>query len=218
VAALRARCGVTPRLEAVLERFTSPARDVVVLAEDEARLLAHDYLGTEHLLLGLLRDEERTAARLLAGLEVTLDEVRARVGEVADPAHRPSSGPIPFTPRAKRALALALDEALSIGLNYIDTRHILFGLVRENQGAAARILRGFDVDVETVKAEIIRMRGPVDRSPKKYVVTCMECKSQIEFEVVISHRPSLSFPVRGRLHRTCPNCATRCSVSYGISA
>lgn len=202
----------------MFERFTEPAREVVVLAREGAGLLGHDYVGTEHLLLGLLRDEERTAARLLAGLEVTLDEVRVRVREVAGPGHRPSTGPILFTSRAKNALALALDEALSIGLRYIDTRHILFGLVRENQGAAARILRGFDVDVEKVQAEIIRMRGPIDRPPKKYVVTCMECTSQIEFEVVITQRPSLSYPVRGRLHRTCPNCGTRCSISYGISA
>lgn len=205
------------KLGIVLERFTLPAREVVVLAEDEARLLAYDHLGTEHLLLGLLRDEERTAARLLAGLEVTLAEVQARVRQVAGPAHRPSSGPIPFTPRAKNALALALDEALSIGLRYIDTRHVLLGLVRENHGAAARILRGFDVDVEKVQAEIIRMRGPVERPPKKYVVACMECKSEIEFEIVITHRPSLSFPVTGTAYRTCPDCGTHCSISYGIA-
>ena len=140
------------------------------------------------------------------------------VQQVAGPGERASAGDSYLTPRATNALALALDEALSIGLHYIDTRHILFGLVREHQGAAARILRSFDVDVETVQAEIIRMRGPVDLPPRKRSVVCIDCKSPIEFEIVITHRPSLAFPVRGTVQRTCPDCGTQCSISYGISA
>jgi ATP-dependent Clp protease ATP-binding subunit ClpA len=140
----------------VFERFTERARQVVVLAQDEARLLKHNYLGTEHLLLGLLREEEGLAARVLESFDVTLEEVRAQVRRIIGEGDEPLvSGQIPFTPRAKKALELALRESQSLGHNYIGTEHILLGLVREGEGVAARILVDFDADAELIRNEII---------------------------------------------------------------
>ena len=127
----------------MFERFTERARQVVVLAQEEARTLKHNYIGTEHILLGLLREEEGLAARVLEGLEITVEEVRAQVIRIVGSGEEVTSGQIPFTPRAKKVLELALREALSLGHNYIGTEHILLGLVRENEGVAARILADF---------------------------------------------------------------------------
>jgi ATP-dependent Clp protease ATP-binding subunit ClpC len=145
----------------VFERFTERARQVVVLAQDEARALKHNYIGTEHILLGLLREEEGLAARVLDSLDITVEEVRQQVARIVGQGDEATSGQIPFTPRAKKVLELALREALSLGHNYIGTEHILLGLVRENEGVAARILLDFDADAEKIRNEIIRMlSGP----------------------------------------------------------
>ena len=145
----------------MFERFTERARQVVVLAQEEARTLKHNYIGTEHILLGLLREEEGLAARVLEGLEITVEEVRAQVIRIVGSGEEVTSGQIPFTPRAKKVLELALREALSLGHNYIGTEHILLDLVRENEGVAARILADFDADSEKIRNEIIRMlSGP----------------------------------------------------------
>src|SRR6478672_7773627 len=145
----------------MFERFTERARQVVVLAQDEARALKHNYIGTEHILLGLLREEEGLAARVLDSLEITVEEVRAQVARIVGQGDEVTTGQIPFTPRAKKVLELALREALSLGHNYIGTEHILLGLVRENEGVAARILLDFDADAEKIRNEIIRMlSGP----------------------------------------------------------
>jgi ATP-dependent Clp protease ATP-binding subunit ClpC len=145
----------------LFERFTERARQVVVLAQDEARALKHNYIGTEHILLGLLREEEGLAARVLESLDITVEEVRAQVARIVGQGDEVTSGQIPFTPRAKKVLELALREALSLGHNYIGTEHILLGLVRENEGVAARILLDFDADAEKIRNEIIRMlSGP----------------------------------------------------------
>jgi ATP-dependent Clp protease ATP-binding subunit ClpC len=128
----------------VFERFTERARQVVVLAQEEARILKHNYIGTEHILLGLLREEEGLAARVLESLDITVERVRAQVVRIVGSGEEVTSGQIPFTPRAKKVLELALREALSLGHNYIGTEHILLGLVRENEGVAARILLAFD--------------------------------------------------------------------------
>ena len=144
----------------MFERFTERARQVVVLAQDEARALKHNYIGTEHILLGLLREEEGLAARGLASLEVTLEEVRRRVEEIVGVGEEVTAGQIPFTPRAKKVLELALREALSIGHNYIGTEHILLGLVRENDGVAAAILLDLGLDAERVRGEVITTLGP----------------------------------------------------------
>jgi len=134
---------------------------VVVLAQDEARALKHNYIGTEHILLGLLREEEGLAARVLESLDITVEEVRAQIARIVGQGDEVTTGQIPFTPRAKKVLELALREALSLGHNYIGTEHILLGLVRENEGVAARILLDFDADAEKIRNEIIRMlSGP----------------------------------------------------------
>src|ERR1700716_4071762 len=148
----------------LFERFTERARQVVVLAQDEARALKHNYIGTEHILLGLLREEEGLAARVLESLDITVEEVRAQVVRIVGSGEEVTSGQIPFTPRAKKVLELALREALSLGHNYIGTEHILLGLVRENEGVAARILLDFDADSEKIRNEVIRMlSGPGSR-------------------------------------------------------
>jgi ATP-dependent Clp protease ATP-binding subunit ClpC len=151
----------------LFERFTERARQVVVLAQDEARALKHNYIGTEHILLGLLREEEGLAARVLESLDITVEEVRAQIARIVGQGDEVTTGQIPFTPRAKKVLELALREALSLGHNYIGTEHLLLGLVRENEGVAARILLDFDADAEKVRNEVIRMlssrlggRGP----------------------------------------------------------
>ena len=135
----------------MFERFTERARQVVVLAQGEARELKHNYIGTEHLLLGLLREEEGIAARVLAQLQVDLEGVRAQVARIVGQGDEVTSGQIPFTPRAKKVLELALREGLSLGHNYIGTEHLLLGLVREGEGVAVRILLDQGIDAEKVR-------------------------------------------------------------------
>jgi ATP-dependent Clp protease ATP-binding subunit ClpA len=150
----------------LFERFTERARQVVVLAQDEARELRHNYIGTEHLLLGLLREEEGVASQALGNLGVTLERTRAQVGRIVGPGDERVTGQIAFTPRAKKVLELALREAQSLGHNYIGTEHVLLGVVRENDGVAARILFDFGADAETVRNEIIRLlSGPGRKQP-----------------------------------------------------
>src|ERR687887_583260 len=152
----------------VFERFTERARQVVVLAQDEARALKHNYIGTEHLLLGLLREEEGLAARVLESLDITVEEVRAQVARIVGEGDEIATGQIPFTPRAKKVLELALREALSLGHNYIGTEHVLLGLARENEGVAARILLDFDADADTIRDAVIRSLSGVARRGEGY--------------------------------------------------
>src|SRR5262249_52734183 len=137
-------------LARVFERFTERARQVVVLAQDEARGFKHNYIGTEHILLGLLREEEGLAAMALESFDITVEEMRAQVARIVGQGDQITTGQIPFTPRAKKVLELALREALSLGHDYIGTEHILLGLVRENSGVAAQILLDFDVTPEMI--------------------------------------------------------------------
>jgi ATP-dependent Clp protease ATP-binding subunit ClpA len=126
----------------MFERFTNRARHVVVLAQEEARRLNHNYIGTEHLLLGLMGEPESVAGRVLTGLNMTLDSTRAEVAEIVSPGKKPpAGGHIPFTPRAKKCLELSLREALQLHHNYIGTEHILLGMMREGEGPAVRVLR-----------------------------------------------------------------------------
>jgi len=141
----------------MFERFTERARQVVVLAQEEARALRHNYIGTEHLLLGLLREADGVAARVLSSMEVDLAEVRAEVARIVGEGDSEYQGQIPFTPRAKKVLEFALREALSLGHNYIGTEHILLGLVRETEGVAAHILADLDIDPERVRQEVLRV-------------------------------------------------------------
>lgn len=160
----------------MFERFTERSRQVVVLAQEEARTLKHNYIGTEHLLLGLLREEEGLAARVLESFDVTEDRVRALVIKVVGAGEEVADGQIPFTPRSKRILELALREALSLGHNYIGTEHILLAVARENEGIAMRILSyDFEVDGETIRNEVIRMlSGPGSRQRTSTVTTARE--------------------------------------------
>jgi len=137
------------------ERFTERAKRVVELAADEARALRHPYVGTEHILLGLLAEEEGLGARVLESLGISIEEVRAQVTRIVGTGDdTPLPEKLPFAPRTKRLLELALRESLSLGHNYIGTEHILLGLVRENEGLASRILLDFDADAEKVRNEI----------------------------------------------------------------
>jgi ATP-dependent Clp protease ATP-binding subunit ClpC len=148
----------------VFERFTERARQVVVLAQEEARALRHNYIGTEHLLLGLLREEEGIAARVLESLGVTIESVRVQVGRIVGQGDKVETGQIPFTPRAKRVLELALREALSLGHNWIGTEHVLLGIAREDDGVAKQILLDFGVDADRIRDEVIRTLGGAPRA------------------------------------------------------
>ncbi|BBL79607.1 putative ATP-dependent Clp protease ATP-binding subunit [Rubrobacter xylanophilus] len=143
----------------MFERFTERARKVVVLAQEEARHFNHNYIGTEHLLLGLLREEDGVAAQALNHLGVTLDDVREQVESIVGYGEEGSGSQAPFTPRSKKVLELALREALQLGHNYIGTEHILLGLVRESEGVAARVLSNLDVDPDKVRREVVRRLG-----------------------------------------------------------
>jgi ATP-dependent Clp protease ATP-binding subunit ClpC len=155
----------------VFERYTERARQAIILAQDEARALKHDYIGTEHILLGLLREEEGLATRVLESFDVSIDQVRAQVAQIVGQGDEMRTGQIPFTPRATKVLNLALDEALALGHNYIGTEHILLGLVSEGEGVGARILLDLGADAESVRDEIIRwLAGPTgqqERGPRQ---------------------------------------------------
>jgi Clp amino terminal domain, pathogenicity island component len=140
----------------VFERFTERARQVIALAVDEARLLRHNYVGTEHILLGLLRETDGIAARVLDSADIRIEPVRDQVLRMVGFGEEVSSAQIPFTWRAKKALELALREARSLGRDDVGTEHILLGLIDEGEGVAARILLDFDVAVEKIRSEVLR--------------------------------------------------------------
>jgi len=139
----------------MFERFTQASRRVVVLAQEEARMLDHNHIGTEHLLLGLIHEESGIAARVLASAGITLEAARAQVGEMADPVGSPQMGHIPFTQRAKKVLELSLREALEQGKSYIGTEHILLGLTRDADGAGARIIERLDGSLTALRQRVI---------------------------------------------------------------
>ncbi|CAN5218846.1 hypothetical protein BH20ACT24_BH20ACT24_20300 [soil metagenome] len=149
----------------MFERFTDRARRVIVLAQEESRLLRHNYIGTEHILLGLVREGEGVAAQVLTRLQVSLDGVRREVCQIIGEGKQAPTGHIPFTPRAKKVLELSLREALSLGHNYIGTEHILLGLVREGEGVAAQVLRQRDAGLERVRAEVIEVLSAPGSEP-----------------------------------------------------
>ena len=222
----------------MFERFTERARQVVVLAQDESRVLKHNYIGTEHILLGLLREEEGLAARVLDTLDITVDEVRAQVVRIVGQGDEVDTGQIPFTPRVKKVLELALQEALERDHNYIGTEHILLGLVRENGGVGARILLDFDVDPQKVRDEITRMlSGPTrpgemagsrsrqtphpapflhaDNRPAQLFVACPVCAMPIE--TISIGQPNTTFSVEAEGDRDCAVCGARWTISYAVS-
>ena len=141
----------------MFERFTDRARRVVVLAQEEARMLNHNYIGTEHILLGLIHEGEGVAAKALESLNISLDAVRQQVEEMIGQGQQAPSGHIPFTPRAKKVLELSLREALQLGHNYIGTEHILLGLIREGEGVAAQVLVKLGADLNKVRQQVIQL-------------------------------------------------------------
>ena len=141
----------------MFERFTDRARRVVVLAQEEARMLNHNYIGTEHILLGLIHEGEGVAAKALESLGISLDAVRQQVEEIIGQGQQAPSGHIPFTPRAKKVLELSLRESLQLGHNYIGTEHILLGLIREGDGVAAQVLVRLGADLNRVRQQVIQL-------------------------------------------------------------
>ena len=141
----------------MFERFTDRARRVVVLAQEEARMLNHNYIGTEHILLGLIHEGEGVAAKSLESLGISLEGVRSQVEEIIGQGQQAPSGHIPFTPRAKKVLELSLREALQLGHNYIGTEHILLGLIREGEGVAAQVLVKLGAELTRVRQQVIQL-------------------------------------------------------------
>jgi len=165
----------------MFERFTDRARRVVVLAQEEARMLNHNYIGTEHILLGLIHEGEGVAAKALEALNISLEAVRSQVEEIIGQGQQAPSGHIPFTPRAKKVLELSLREALQLGHNYIGTEHILLGLIREGEGVAAQVLVKLGADLGRVRNQVIQLlsgyqgkepanTGPAEGTPSTSLV------------------------------------------------
>jgi ATP-dependent Clp protease ATP-binding subunit ClpC len=172
------RAGTAPELTdrseerlTMFERFTDRARRVVVLAQEEARMLNHNYIGTEHILLGLIHEGEGVAAKALESLGISLEAVRQQVEEIIGQGQQAPSGHIPFTPRAKKVLELSLREALQLGHNYIGTEHILLGLIREGEGVAAQVLVKLGADLNRVRQQVIQLLSGYQTSGGKESAT-----------------------------------------------
>jgi ATP-dependent Clp protease ATP-binding subunit ClpA len=151
----------------MFERFSGPGRQVVVLAQDEARRFNHNYIGTEHLLLGLLAEPDGVARRALLAAGVTLDDSRARVQAAVGTGKRTPAGHIPFTPSAKKVLELGLREALSLRHDYIGTEHLLLGLIREREGLGARLLTQAGVDLLSLRMRVLDLVPPGEAPESK---------------------------------------------------
>jgi ATP-dependent Clp protease ATP-binding subunit ClpC len=147
----------------MFERFTDRARRVVVAAQGEARALGHDYIGTEHLLLGLIHEGDGMAARALESLGIGAEGLRERVVGIVGTGQHAVTTHIPFTPEAKQVLRLALSEALRFGHNYIGTEHVLLGLIQEKDGVAAQVLADAGADLRRVRAEVVRLLAEYQR-------------------------------------------------------
>jgi ATP-dependent Clp protease ATP-binding subunit ClpC len=189
----------------MFERFTDRARRVVVLAQEEARMLNHNYIGTEHILLGLISEGEGVAAKALESMGISLDGVRAQVEEIIGQGQQAPSGHIPFTPRAKKVLELSLREALQLGHNYIGTEHILLGLIREGEGVAAQVLVKLGADLNRVRSQVIQLLsgyqgkeavsqgGPAEGTPSTSLVL-----DQFGRNLTVAAREGKLDPVIGR--------------------
>jgi ATP-dependent Clp protease ATP-binding subunit ClpC len=182
----------------VFERFTDRARRSVVLAQEEARMLNHNQIGTEHLLLGLVHEHDGVAGKTLTSLEISLEDVRREVEEIIGQGRAVPVGHIPFTPRAKKVLELSLREALQLGHNYIGTEHILLGLIREGEGVAAQVLQKLGADPNRVRQTVIQLLGPATA----------EAVGGAEYADVTYERTESSAPSSEPLTDapTCPNC------------
>ena len=142
------------------DRFTERARKVILLAKEEAKRFNHDYIGTEHLLLGLVKEGEGVAAAVLASLGLDFESIRQETERLVQPgAGAAIGGDIPFTPRAKKVVELAMDEARNLGHNYIGTEHILLGLIREGEGVASQVLLNMGLDLKKLRDEVLNLLG-----------------------------------------------------------
>jgi ATP-dependent Clp protease ATP-binding subunit ClpC len=175
----------------MFERFTDRARHSVVLAQVEARMLNHNYIGTEHILLGLVHEGDGVAARALASLDVSLEAVRNRVEEIIGQGQAEPTGHIPFTPRAKKVLELALREALQLGHTYIGTEHLLLGLVREGEGVAAQVLVEVGADLGRVRRAVLGLLEGYSAEPAT---------------TEVAGTPVVTGDVSRERPPTCPNC------------
>jgi ATP-dependent Clp protease ATP-binding subunit ClpC len=184
----------------VFERFTDRSRRVVVLAQEEARMLNHNYIGTEHILLGLIHEGEGVAARALEAMNISLDSARHRVEEIIGQGQAVPRGHIPFTPRAKKVLELSLREALQLGHNYIGTEHLLLGLIREGEGVAAQVLQELGADLNRVRQTVIQLLSGYTAGSEGPSVEGGGEMAELTTEVAHSSEPI------GDDAPTCPNC------------
>ncbi|MGN6379318.1 MAG: Clp protease N-terminal domain-containing protein [Gaiellales bacterium] len=208
-------------MRTVFERFTEQARQAIVYAQTEAGALDHNFIGTEHLLLGLLHDEDTLAARVLSSLDIELEGVRSQVVRIVGRGDPPAPADIPFTPRAKKVLELSLREALSLSSTHIGTEHILLGLVRENEGVAARILQDHGADAETIRMETMRLMPRVGFAARasgprpQFRISCPNCARTLES--VTTDAPNTVFDVTAEGERECPGCGSRWAISYRVA-
>jgi len=163
----------------MFERFTDRGRRVVVLAQEEARLLNHNYIGTEHLLLGLVREGDGAAAEAIESLGISLEAVRQQVQQIIGRGKQEPSGHIPFTPRAKKVLELSLREARQLGHDYISTEHILLGLIREGEGVGAQVLVRLGADLNQFRWQVIRLVAGRDPEATGRVVVAGEAGADV---------------------------------------
>ncbi|MBP1325764.1 ATP-dependent Clp protease ATP-binding subunit ClpC [Leucobacter exalbidus] len=171
----------------MFERFTDRARRVVVLAQEEAKMLNHNYIGTEHILLGLIHEGEGVAAKALEQLDISLDAVRAQVTDIIGTGQQPPAGHIPFTPRAKKVLELSLREALQLGHNYIGTEHILLGLIREGEGVAAQVLAKLGADLNRVRQTVIQLLSGYQAGKESATVGAPEAQAETKGSTVLDN-------------------------------
>ncbi|MCW2699708.1 MAG: ATP-dependent Clp protease ATP-binding subunit, partial [Blastococcus sp.] len=167
----------------MFERFTDRARRVVVLAQEEARMLNHNYIGTEHILLGLIHEGEGVAAKALESLGISLEGVRQQVEEIIGQGQQAPSGHIPFTPRAKKVLELSLREALQLGHNYIGTEHILLGLIHEGEGVAAKALESLGISLDAVREQVQEIIGQGQQAPSGHIPFTPRAKKVLELSL-----------------------------------
>jgi ATP-dependent Clp protease ATP-binding subunit ClpC len=206
----------------MFERFTDAARQVVVLALDEARLLKHPSIGTEHLLLGMVREQEGVAARVLADLGIELGPLRAQLVRIVGVGDTENERGIPFTPRTKRVLELAKREAEALGHTYIGTEHLLLGLVCENEGVGARVLHDHGVDPATIQDAIARMlsspsrrRATVVTRSSRLVVACPDCGEPLE--TVATDRADAHVRDAAEGDHVCSRCGATWRVAYAVT-
>jgi ATP-dependent Clp protease ATP-binding subunit ClpC len=206
----------------MFERFTDRARRVLVLAQEEARLLDHSFIGTEHILLGLLREDEGIAAEALRALGISLEGARLVVEEMIGRSGTPSTGSPPFTPRTKKVLELSLREAMQLGDSEIGTEHLLLGLVREGEGVAARVLQNLGADLPRVRQQVMQLLsghgGDLSTKGHRPEPSCSRCRSLLSDDARyrrITISPDTADPDHGPRSIEVVYCG-RCGTTFGM--